>query len=348
MNDAPRISILLPARNAEACIEEALRSLSGQTIADWECIVVDDASSDRTPAAIAQWAAADPRFRSIRLRSHRGIVFALNRAAEEARAPCLARQDADDRSLPERLARSLALLESDARLGAVATGVRFVPAPQPGSGWEAYACWLNAARSAEEIEREIWIESPLPHPAVIMRRKAFDQAGGYREVPWPEDYDLWLRMRAKKWRFAKTPEILYEWALHEERLTLTDSRYLPAEFLACKLHHLRMRLRKRPVFIWGAGRDGRRLARALIARRIDLRGFIDIDPRKIGRARLGKPVIGADDALGSLRPPDALDGLRPGDALLLVAVGTRGARELIRARLAGKGWREPEDFLCLH
>ena len=339
MEATPRVSILLPARDAAATLEEALASLVAQTLPDWECLVADDGSRDATADIGARWARADGRIRLIRAPAPQGIVAALVRAAREARAPYLARQDADDRSLPGRLERSLALLQGEARLGAVATQVRFFPAPPGESGWGHYGEWLNAAITPAEIERDLWVESPLPHPAVLMRRSAYLGSGGYRDVPWPEDYDLWLRMHVNGWRFAKVPEVLYEWRLHPGRLTLRDAHYSADAFLACKLHHLAPRLRRRRIFIWGAGRDGRRLGRALAARGFGISAFVDIDPRKIGRTRLGRPVL-APEALGERNSA--------GGALLLVAVGTRGARTLIRARLAQLGWSEPEDFLCLH
>ncbi|MCK4411998.1 MAG: glycosyltransferase [Candidatus Eisenbacteria sp.] len=335
----PQISILLPAHNAADTLDEALASLSAQTLTEWECLLVDDGSTDATPELAAAWSRRDRRVRLLRHARRQGIVGALTHAAAEARAPVLARQDADDRSHPQRLARTLALLQSDARLGAVASQVRLFPAEALGAGLRVYAEWLNAALSPQEIARDLWIESPLPHPAVLMRREAYDACGGYREVPWPEDYDLWLRLHNRGWRFAKVAAALYEWRHHGGRLTFRDPRYRPAAFLACKLQHLAPRLQRHRLLIWGAGRDGRRLARALRARRLEPSAFIDIDPRKIGRRRLGCPVLA----------PEALATQSAGTGtLLLVAVGTRGARALIRARLADLGRQEGRDFLCLH
>jgi len=342
--ETPLVSILLPARDAEETITEALAGLRDQTLRDWECLVVDDASGDRTADLAARFARRDPRVRLFRSPCPEGIVGALGRAGAEARAPFLARQDADDRSRPARLERSLALIRSDPRLGAVATRVQFHPVRTASSGWRHYEDWLNALVTAEEIERDLWVESPLPHPAVLMRREAFVEAGGYREKAWPEDYDLWLRMHALGWRFAKVPEVLYDWRLHGRRLTVRDARYSAEAFLACKLHHLERRLSGRSIWIWGAGRDGRRLARALRDRGRGPELFLDIDPRKIGRTRLGCPVRQPEDALGPRRALQA-HGAAP---LLLVAVGTRGARALIRSRLEGLGWKEPEDYVCLH
>jgi glycosyltransferase involved in cell wall biosynthesis len=346
----PRASILLPARDAGATLGEALDSLRAQTLTDWECIVIDDGSSDATGELAEGYARRDARFRLVRHPTPGGIVAALNLAASLARAPWLARQDADDHSLPDRLARSLELLAGDARLGAVACGVELFPPEAVPVGMRAYSDWLNGLVSPVHIEREIWVESPLPHPAVVMRRKAFAGCGGYRPGDWPEDYDLWLRMHAGGWRFAKVPEVLYRWRHHPRRLTLVDPRYRAEAFLECKLQHLAPLLRERGIVIWGAGRDGKRLARALRRHALAPLAFVDIDPRKIAGGRLGLPVLAPEALAGGTIPPwlavraPAPDG-RP---IVLVAVGTRGARGLIRARLRELGWSEPRGFLCLH
>lgn len=340
MAPAPRVSILLPARNAEATLADALTSLEAQTFDDFECLIVDDASHDQTAQIAQAWVARDPRFRLLRQSTHQGIVPALNRAAAQARAPFLARQDADDRSRPERLRRTLARIDSDEKLGAVGSRVaQFPPADLP-AGLRRYGDWLNELIQPDEIAREIWVESPLAHPTVIMRRAAFEAVGGYATAPWPEDYDLWLAMHVAGWHFAKVPDVLYDWRHHAGRLTFADPRYDPAAFLACKLHHLGPSLSHRTLIVWGAGRDGRRLVRALQRRDLRPCALIDIDPRKIGHHRLGIRVHAPE----FLREREA----REKDLLILVAVGTRGARALIRAQLVTMGFRETRDFLCLH
>jgi GT2 family glycosyltransferase len=337
----PLVSILLPARNAAGTLPAALQSLVEQSFRDWECIVVDDASADGTAEVAERWAAQDGRVRLVRRARHGGIAAALERAAELARGALLARQDADDMSRPARLAQSVALLRSDARLGAVACRVRQFPEVELPSGMRAYGEWLNGLLTPDDIAREIWVESPLPHPAVVMRREAFECCGGYRETRWPEDYDLWLRMHVAGWRLAKVDALLYDWRHAAGRLTFSDPRYDPAAFLDCKLHHLTPRLQGRHLIVWGAGRDGKRLTRALQAREHHVAAFIDIDPRKVGGTRLGVRVW-APERLPETHAPASES------TLLLVAVGTRGARQLIRERLACLGYEELRDFLCLH
>src|SRR3954453_1059263 len=98
----PGVSVLIPARDAAATLDEALASIQAQTFTDWEAIVVDDGSVDETPRLLERWACRDPRFRIVRNPDPLGIVASLNRALESASAPLIARMDADDISLPRR------------------------------------------------------------------------------------------------------------------------------------------------------------------------------------------------------------------------------------------------------
>ncbi|MBD3235548.1 MAG: glycosyltransferase [Candidatus Eisenbacteria bacterium] len=337
---APQISLLLPVRNGAATLHEALDSLAQQTFRDWECVIVDDGSRDETAEICRRWTRCDPRFVLHSLLESRGVAGALQHAASHARGALLGRQDADDRSRADRLARQIDYLHTHPRCVAVASRVHLFPPEALTPGLRAYARWLDETLTPDQIAREIWVESPLPHPAALMRREAFEACGGYRQGPWPEDYDLWLRLHLRGGRLGKVDACLYDWRHHLDRLTFRDPRYSPAAFLDCKLQHLLPALSGRPLRIWGAGRDGRRLLRALRDRGADARAFVDIDPRKIGRTRLGLPV----ESPRAIDPSD----VRERHEMLLVAVGTRGARALIRARLERLGLHELDDFICLH
>jgi hypothetical protein len=241
--------------------------------------------------------------------------------------------DADDVALPGRLARQLAVLASDARIGALGTRVETLGAC--GEGMRRYVAWQNAIVSPEDHERELFVESPLCHPSVVLRREALDDAGGWREGPWPEDYDLWLRLDARGWKLAKVPEVLLSWRQGEGRATFTDPRYALERFTEARARYLAPKLAaaRRPVAVWGAGPTGKRLARALERHGVHASRFVDIDPRKIGRVARGAPVV-------------ASGALRVGDETIVVAVGARGARDLVRAELTGRGFVEGVDFVC--
>jgi glycosyltransferase involved in cell wall biosynthesis len=336
----PLVSVLMPVRDGAAHLGAASESLERQLFDDYEAIVVDDGSRDRTPELLAAWARRDGRVRVL-TGPRRGIARALDRALAEARAPLVARMDADDIALPRRLGAQVAALETEPGLDVLGTHVRVVAGcGELTAGMRRYEAWLTSLVAPADIARDLFVESPLCHPTVMARRERLLAAGGYRDVDGPEDYDLWLRLARGGAVMANLPEVLLEWRDRPDRATRTDPRYRAEAILRLKLRHLLgWRLcfssSARRVGIWGAGPFGKRWSRRLRARGVEVAFFVEVAPRKIGQAIHGAPVISA-----AALPP-------PGTVPVLVAVGVEGARALIRGELARLGYREPDDALCL-
>lgn len=330
----------MPCRDAAATLEEALGSILSQTFGDFEVVAVDDGSQDETPRLLQAWAQRDPRVRPL-LRPRRGIVAALSEGLAACRAPLIARMDADDRVHPERLARQVAFLEAHPEVAVVGCLVQAFPPETVREGFRIYLEWQNGLVTPEDIAREMFIESPLAHPSVIMRRDWLARVGGYQDHGWPEDYDLFLRLHLAGARFAKVPQVLLWWRERPDRLTRTDSRYSVENFLRAKAHYLaRGPLTDRDaVLVWGAGQMGRRLSKHLLRQGVPLAAFVDIDPAKIGRTRRGRPIIPPADLPAWWR--------RYRKPAVLAAVGSRGARALIREQLTAMGLVEGQDWLAV-
>ena len=326
----PSVSVLLPCRDAEDTLDEALASLTAQTFASFEIVAVDDGSRDRTADVLAQRSQRDSRVRVIST-SREGVVSALSTAAAAARGKLLARMDADDLAEPTRLERQVAFLGANPDIAGCGTGVRYFPRRLVRDGARRYERWINTVVEPGEIERDLFVECPIPHPTLMLRRPAFDQAGGYRETEWPEDYDLVLRLWDTGHRLGKVPAVLHAWRERPGRLSRTDPRYGEDAFRRCKIHYLKRRVAGRPVVVWGAGPVGKAFARALNETGYEVAAFIDLDSRKIGQEIHGAPVV----------HPTDIDGYR--EAYILSAVGSAQARGEIRAALHGAGFREPED-----
>ena len=333
----PRVSVLLPVRDARPTLAACLASLADQTLRDHEVVAVDDGSSDGSRELLRAAARADPRLR-LQETEPRGLVPALNRALQAARAPLLARMDADDVCHPERLERQALRLEADPATDVLGCRVRLCGATERGNrGMRSYVDWLNGLLQHEQIVRDLYVESPLAHPSVMMRADRLRALLGYREFFGPEDYDLWLRARRAGCRFAKLPEVLLAWRDRDDRASRADARYGAERFREVKIEDLeRGELRAgRPVVIWGAGPVGKGWARALLRRGHRLQAFVEVDPRKIGNVVHGARVL----------PLEAAAGL-PG-ALHLGAVAGPGPRSRIRAAAASLGLREGEDFVAV-
>ncbi len=325
---APLVSVALPTCRGGPWLRAACRSILEQTLADLELLVVADGSPD------LEGLPRDPRLRLLRSRG-RGIVAALRTAAAAARGPYLARMDDDDWSHPERLERQVALLETRPELGVVGAEVAIFREDGPvGPGYRRYQRWVNGLREPEAIAREAFVESPIPHPTAVLRLAVLRRLGGYRAVPWAEDYDLWLRAREAGVPMAKPEGVLLRWRDGPGRLSRRDPRCSEAAFLRARAHFLaRSPLARRPFLLWGAGRYAGRLHDALVAAGVRVAAFVDVDPRKVGGTKRGRPVL----------PVEAVE--EPGRWSALGAVRREDARAHMRAELAARGWVEGRDFL---
>lgn len=333
----PRVSVLLPCRDAAGTVEESLRSLFDQRFSDVEVVAVDDGSRDGTGEALEAWAARRERLRVLRT-ERRGLVPALNSAAREARGELLARMDADDVAHPGRLGHQVSLLEERPDLAACGTGVRYVPREGIGSGLRRYEAWLNGLQSSEEVRRALFVECPVAHPTLMVRAPALRELGGYRNRGWPEDYDLLLRLHEAGMRAANVGRRLLLWRRGEDRLSRTSPAYSREAFRRCRVHFL---LRgalpsERPLVVWGAGSVGKRFGRELREQGGEIGAWVDVDPRKIGQEIHGLTVLAPDDL-----PGDGAPGRSP---YVLIAVGAPGARDEIRDELSAMGLRELRDF----
>ena len=190
---SPRVSVVMPTYNCVQFLSEAIESWQRQIFGDFELIVVDDGSTDSTKKLLRRFASCDHRIRPIFLAKNRGISYALNRGFAIARAPLIARADADDLALSRRLQSQVEYM--DAHLNVVGLG----------------GLCDNITKKNQRIEKGRFLRfkgaiaralrqgaCPLLHPTVILRSSAFPSEG-YREFStfFSEDIDLFLRMQEK-------------------------------------------------------------------------------------------------------------------------------------------------------
>jgi glycosyltransferase involved in cell wall biosynthesis len=334
----PLVSVLLPVRDAGPYLKDCIASIARQTLEEYEVIAVDDGSTDGSAKVLDDWAVQDQRVKVVH-RSESGLVETLNAGLELCTAPFVARMDADDISHPRRFELQVAEFEELPWVGVVSSLVRHFPWSGVGEGYRVYERWLNSLLTPEQISRERFVESPVPHPSAMLRREVFENAGGYRNENWAEDFDLWLRLFEAGVTFTKVERYLYFWREHAERLTRVDSRYSVENFLRCKAKYLLSGplANRRRVVIWGAGQTGRRISKHLLRDGAPIEAFVDIDPEKVGSTLRDKPVVELDELRAMMGP----------DMVVLAAVGSRGARALIREQLSNIGLREGVNFWCV-
>jgi cellulose synthase/poly-beta-1,6-N-acetylglucosamine synthase-like glycosyltransferase len=190
--DSPVISVLMSVYNGERYLAESIQSILIQTERRFEFLIVNDGSSDASGSILDRYASQDSRIRVIH-QENRGLIASLNRLLAEARAPLVARMDADDVSRPERFERQLAHMMAHPELAVLGTNTDELDADGA-----FFPCSDFHPEAPEDIRRKLLVASTMCHPSVMMRRDAILALGGYRAAfRHCEDYDLWLRVSEK-------------------------------------------------------------------------------------------------------------------------------------------------------
>lgn len=337
---APTVSIILPVFDSEVSLEGCLQSIAREPYRDYELIIVDDGSTDGTERILDQWKRESYHIKVIRHRKNRGIIDALHTAMDHARGDYLARIDSDDIWHP-RLEQQVRLLEEHSQL-AVAGGLVSYETEDPAqstSGFRDYVAWQNSLVGSDSIRTNRFVESPLCHPSVLIRRIAYNEVGGYVDCDWAEDYDLWLRLLQAGWEVGKVPSTVVTWRDHRQRLTRIDSRYSQENFIECKAHYLSQErsIQRKGVAICGKGKIGKRFAIALRNNNIHIDHFLDIKESLAGVDYQGIPVKAAKE----------LQPWRPDAPIYLVALGQPNRREAARVFFVETGYDEGTGFFCV-
>lgn len=210
----PAITVAMSVYDADAFLDEAIASVRAQTFGDFEFLILDDGSRDGSLAIARRHESEDPRIRVI-ARENRGLVASLNELLEAARAPLVARMDADDICEPERLARQAAFLAERPEYGVVGSWTTDIGpdgAPRPKAGDE------------QPIDHDAFLArigqgSLLCHPTAIMRRDLVLSVGGYHAAfAHCEDFDLWLRL-ASVTKLGNLPERLLRYRHYDGQVS---------------------------------------------------------------------------------------------------------------------------------
>jgi glycosyltransferase involved in cell wall biosynthesis len=208
---APKISVVMGVYNGGSYLDEAISGIINQTFKDFEFIIIDDGSTDETAQLLKIWAERDSRLVILTNATNIGLSKTLNRGIIEARGEWIAREDADDRAMPERFARQMAFLANHPTVGLLGTG-----------------CWIidqsgerqPPARSQPQTHREIcwnslWL-NPFYHSSTLYKRELALQHPYDATLASAQDFELWGRL-LKVTQGANLQEPLIEYRHHDER-----------------------------------------------------------------------------------------------------------------------------------
>ena len=324
------VSVLLPLRNAAEHLEDCLQSLEAQTLKGVQIVAVDHGSTDATAQILAAW----PGLTILRQEGG-SLLDALNAGLARCEGRYIARMDGDDRSLPRRLEAQADFLDAHPEVALCGTQVRLFSEAGLSEGYQAYESWVNGLSSSDDIQRELFVECPLPHPTWMVRREAYEQLGGYQDDALPEDYHFVLRCAKAGFGLVKLPEVLLEWREHPQRHSRSHPRYNRHAFFQLKAKFLdTLVLKGRPACVWGAGERARLLIRYLQAEGVKVAWAVGLPQGTEGgpTEAHGVPVIA----------PEAVPKELPGP--LLACVGSPGVKPEIRAWMARRNWVEGKEW----
>lgn len=228
----PKISVILPVYNAQSYLRESIESILNQSFEDFELIIINDGSTDDSLSIMESY--TDQRIRIIN-QSNAGLPISLNRAIATAKGEYLARQDADDISLPSRLAKQVAYLDAHPQCALLGTWAQILAENTPTDRSLSHP-HLNG-----DIQLKLLFFNCFVHSSVMIRKSALEISGLYPEEKEkfpPEDYDLWLRI-AKHWEVANLPEVLLQYrelpnSISRSKLDMMQERARLMSLLAIK------------------------------------------------------------------------------------------------------------------
>lgn len=225
----PKVSVLMPAYNAEKYIADAMESILNQTFQDFELIVLNDCSRDGTEGIILSY--DDPRIVYVKNPENMGVAGTLNRGLELAKGEYIARMDADDISLQNRLEKQVQYLDAHPKVAVLGTNVElFDENGVISTGW--------SSTDPAQMKVDLLFSCGLAHPSVMMRRNVIKELGGYDlAFEGLEDYQLWCRV-AKHYDVTTLPDLLFRYRIHSAQVTKNPSEKFLKRFRALKTWQL--------------------------------------------------------------------------------------------------------------
>jgi hypothetical protein len=223
----PMVSVVMSVFDSELFLREAVESILRQSFRDFEFIIIDDGSTDKSGSILDYYQRRDPRVRVCH-QENRGLIESLNRGCGLARGKYIARMDADDVALRDRLTWQVDWMEKHQDLGVLGSAVEWIDAMGKSLGIHSHPGENRMIKSALADGNAFW------HPTVLIRRQAFLYAGGYRHVVVDaEDYDLWLRI-ADRFELANLQTVMLKYRIHSGQVAVRKYKQEALSALAAR------------------------------------------------------------------------------------------------------------------
>jgi glycosyltransferase involved in cell wall biosynthesis len=333
MKTGPLISIIMPVQNTEAYLSPCISSILDQEYQNWELIAVDDRSTDHSFDILERFSKQDSRIQAIKNLGD-DLITALQSGYNMSTGAYITRMDSDDIMPKNKLAELLnPLIELGA--GYVTTGqvMYFREDAILGEGFKNYADWVNDINRSGRYWNEIYKECVIPSACWMINRSDFDRIGAFDSQSYPEDYDLCFRKYKHQLKVHGVQKVLHHWRDRADRASRTQKEYNDNRFFSLKLSYF-LSLdynSEHPLFLWGAGKNGKDLAKILIRNEVTFKWVTD-NPKKYG--------VNIYDVI--LEPTKAIQKGR--SVQVIVAVSSVSEKQEIQSRLNAGGLQLGENY----
>ena len=333
MNQHPLVSIIMAAKDTAPYLPGCIESIISQTYKNWELIAINDHSSDRTPDIIKWYADKDDRIKLFHSKRHK-LIPTLKEGYAEAKGELINRMDSDD-SMPQDKLEVLVNEWLKYGKGHIVAGgtEHFVDKGEVGDGFRRYEEWLNEVAREEKHWQEIYQECVIPSHCWIIHREDFEKADAFNPEVYPEDYDLCMRFYKNGLNVHGLDKVLHFWRDRSDRISRTWEEYKDNRYFDLKLRYFYQidRDRSKSLILWGAGRNGKDLAKLLLEEEDTFHWVCD-NERKIG-----KDVYGI-----KMEHFDNIPKIE--NAQILIVVTSPEDKIEIRKKLSAWGKKPVEDY----
>jgi glycosyltransferase involved in cell wall biosynthesis len=327
------VSIIMAVQNEELYLEKCLDSILAQTWTNWELIAVNDHSTDKTMEILDNYAKKDKRIQAYQGGRHK-LIPILQEAYQRCQGMLINRMDADDYMPVYKLKVLVNEWMKHGKGTVIAGGTQhFVEEGEVGEGFKRYDAWLNDVAKRNAHYEEIYQECVIPSHCWIIHKEDFDAVGAFDPEVYPEDYDLCFRFYRKGLKIVGIDRILHHWRDHSVRISRTWDCYEDNRYFDLKLKYFYEIDRDpgRPLVLWGAGRNGKDLARLILKREEDITWVCD------NEKKIGKDIYG-------IRMMDYNAVAEQIDPQILIAVNAPEERLKIRSVLNDWGKQPSKDY----
>ena len=280
----PLVSIIMAAKDTAPYLHECLDSILAQSYSNWELIAINDHSTDNTSEILDSYAVLDSRIRVFHS-DRQKLIPTLKFGYKYCQGQLINRMDSDDRMPKDKLE---VLVNEWLKYGKgtiIAGGTEhFVDEGEVGGGFLKYEKWLNDVAKNNKHYQEIYQECVIPSHCWLIHKDDFDDVGAFEPEVYPEDYDLCFRFYKHQLKVVGIDHILHYWRDRSDRISRTWECYKDNRYFELKLKYFYEldRDNQRPLVLWGAGRNGKYLAKLLLEQEENIFWCCDND-KKIGK-----------------------------------------------------------------